>query len=93
MARIIIMKNIFKIFKRKITVEYIKKHFTESFESFYPAFVIGTIDSDYGELLAIEIRDDRFCLVRGYSVSSYWLIDVEYVSDLKRLIKLYKVKK
>lgn len=86
------MKKLFKIFKRKLTVEYIKKHFTQPFDSFYPAFVIGDIEYKYNETLAIEIRDDRFSLVRGYNVSSYWLIDVEYVSDLKKLIKLYKVK-
>ena len=85
------MKNIFKIFKRKLTVEYLKKHF-QPFDSFYPAFVIGEIENDYNDILAIEIRDNRFSLVRGYNVSSYWLIDVEYVSDLKKLIKLYKIK-
>ena len=81
-------------FKRRLTAEYIRKHYPQPFESFFEGHIIGKInENDCGilETLAIDIRKDGFCLVRGYNCSSYWLIDVEYISDLKKLIKLYKV--
>lgn len=90
------INNIKNPFKRRLTAEYIRKHYTKRFESRFEGHLIGEInENECGilETLGIDIRGNRFCLVRGYNYSSYWLIDVEYVSDLKKLIKLYKVRK
>lgn len=79
------------LFRKRLTKKWIEKHFPITWNSLFPARYVGTIDGD--NCLAIEMRDNnRFCLVMGYNVSSYWICDLEYVYQLKQMMKIYKIK-
>lgn len=89
------MKNIKNLLRRKITKNFLEKHFEQIEEGCFEAYLITVIDKDdafYESKLFIENRDGRFCVCRGYYVSSYWIMDIEYIYQLRRLIKLYGIK-
>lgn len=81
-----------KLLRRKLTLEYIKRRYSEHSKGLFPTYLIGYLE-DGTDCLLIEDRDDRFCVMRGYDVSSYWILDVEYIYQLRRLLKLYNLRK
>lgn len=90
------MKNIKNILRRKITKNFLEKHFEQIREGCFETYLITVIDKDdnafYQSRLFIENRDGRFCVCRGCYTSSYWIMDIEYIYQLRRLIKLYGIK-
>lgn len=81
-----------KLFRRKITPEYVRKYFQDTGKGLFESHKIGYIGDSTDELL-IEIRDNnQICLSRGYNYySSYWICDIEYIYQLKQMLKIYKI--
>lgn len=82
--------NIFK--RKRITPEWVRSHYPKQFDALFEGHLIGEIPGCYGDNLIIEIRDNSICLMRGYSLTSYWICDLEYVYQLKQMLKIYKMK-
>lgn len=82
------------MFRRKLTQKYIEKHFPISWNSLYYARYIGPLDDDGYDELGIEMREDgKFCLVRGYGISSYWVCNLKYVYQLKQMLRIFNIPK
>lgn len=82
--------NIFK--RKRITAEWVRSHYPKPFNAIYEGHLIGEIPECNGNKLAIDIRNNCICLIMGYSVSSYWICDLEYIYQLKQMLKIYKIK-
>jgi hypothetical protein len=90
------MKTIKNLFRRKITKEFLKKHFEQTedpncFDTYYIS-KIPNCTSIYQENLYIEDRENRICVLRGIDVPSYWIMDVEYIYQLRRLLRLFGIR-
>jgi len=85
-----------KLFRRKITKEFLQKHFKKEEDlTVFDTYFIGVLDDDsfYETLFYIEDRENRFCVCRGTNGPSYWITDVEYIYQLRRLLSIYNLKK
>ena len=81
-----------KLFRRKITPNWVRKHYQKPFKSLYEGHLIGEIPECNGNKLAIDIRENCICLIMGYSMSSYWICDIEYIYQLNQMLRIYKIK-
>lgn len=89
------MKTIKNLFRRKITKEFLKKHFEKTNATLFDGYYICEIPEGkiiYQENLYIEDRKNRFCVLRGIDVPSYWVMDIEYVYQLRRLLRLFGIR-
>lgn len=86
-----------KLFRRKITKEFLQKHFKkEEDHTTFDTYFIGVLNDDdsfYETDFYIEDREDRFSVCRGLHAPSYWVADVEYIYQLRRLLSIYNLKK
>jgi len=82
-----------KLFRRKITPEYIGKHYKLRTDlRIFETYEIGQInDAFYDDTIFLEIRDESICLLRGDNVPSYWLCNIEYIYQLRQILKIYKI--
>lgn len=82
-----------KLFRRKITPEYIRKHYHNTHNgNFYSTFDLGKMNNGtHLNHLFIQIRDNDICLLRGSITPSYWICDIEYIYQLKQMLKIYKI--
>jgi len=81
-----------KSFRRKITPEYVRKHYDIRVSSTYETYLIGTNNDINHVNVYIQIREDRICLMYGYFFPSYWICDIEHIYELKQMLKIYKIK-
>ena len=78
-----------KLFRRKLTKSFIEKRFKKLNGGLFDTYRIGYLKD--GDSILIEDRIDSICVCRGYDMSSYWIANVEYIYQLRQLLKLYKL--
>lgn len=81
-----------KLFRRKITPEYVRKHFDKVGDVFeiYRIGETQQLKHKYN-VLFIRITENKISLSRGYKNTHIWICDIEYIYQLKQLLKIYKV--
>lgn len=79
-----------KLFRRKLTKSFIEKRFEKLNKGLFDTYRIGYLDQ--GDSIVIEDRIDNICVCRGYGINSYWIANVEYIYQLRQLLKLYGIK-
>lgn len=81
-----------KVFKRKITPKWIRKTYSTKISSTFETYIIGLIKDDpLHNSIFIQIRGDEICLLRGIVGPSYWICDIEYIYQLKQMLKIFKI--
>lgn len=82
-----------KLFRRKLTPEYIRKHYTRRTDlGPFEIYEIGQIDSKYeNNNVFIEIGSKEIYVAIGNKCPVYWLCPIEYIYQLKQILKIYKI--
>lgn len=82
-----------KLFRRKLTPEYVRKHYKLRTDlGPFEIYEIGQMGDKYNDnTVFIEIMDTDLCLVVGDKYPSYWLCGIEYIYQLKQMLKIYKM--
>ena len=82
-----------KLFRRKITPEYVRKHYKLRTDvGPFEIYEIGRIDSKYDtDNVFIEIDNKEIYLVIGDKDPVYWLCEIEYIYQLRQMLKIYKI--
>ena len=82
-----------KLFRRKITLDYIRKHYFDQVADVFETYKIGEIKELHQifNVLYIRIIEDKVSLFRGYKTPDTWICDIEYIYQLKQMLKIYKI--
>ena len=82
-----------KLFRRKITPEYIRKHYSDQIADVFEVYKIGKIKELHHKfnVLFIRIMENKISLFRGYNSTDTWICDIEYIYQLKQILKIYKI--
>ena len=82
-----------KLFRRKITPEYIRKYYELRTDlGPFEIYEIGQMGDKYcNNHVFVEIKNTEICLVVGHKYPAYWLCTIEYIYQLKQLLKICKM--